>query len=313
MDLGSPRRGVAVRGENLIKVYRKGGLEVQALRGVTVGFEPGTITAVMGPSGSGKTTLLNLLGGVDRPTGGIVHHGDVRVDTMSDEELDRHRLLNVGFVFQTFNLIPTLTALENVELPMALVGVPRERRRERALELLDRVGLKARAEHRPGEMSGGEQQRLAIAIALANDPPIVLADEPTAELDYDNARAVVELLIELAHDYGKTVVVTTHDPRVAIRTDSIVRLEDGLLKGIYAPTQLEETMAPAAGRGGQETGLISISGLIRARIARIEEEIEEVEAALRRGEIGIEEAFDRYQRLRRVKDALEDLLASIGG
>ncbi len=123
----------------------------------------------------------------------------------------------------------------------------------------------------------------------------------------------MDLLVELAHDYGKTVVVTTHDPRVAIRTDAIVRLEDGVLKGIYAPTQLEETLAPAPGRGGQETGLISLSGLVRARIARIEEEIEEIEAALRRGEIGLEEAFERYERLRRVKEALEDLLASIGG
>ncbi len=301
-------RGVVVRGVNLIKVYRKGHLEVQALRGVTVEFEPGTITAVMGPSGSGKTTLLNLLGGIDKPTGGMVFHGDKRIDVMEGEDLDRYRLLNVGFVFQVFNLIPTLSALENVELPMALAGKPKQERRAKALELLELVGLKGREDHRPGELSGGEQQRLAIAIALANDPPIIFADEPTAELDYDNAKVVIDLLVRLAHEENRTVVVTTHDPRVAIRTDKIIRLEDGVLKGVYAPTQLEETLQPT--RHGSLSGLAEV---IRARIARINEEIEILEARVREGKLSLKEAVERYIKLKKARDALEDLLASIGG
>ena len=301
-------RGVVVRGVNLIKVYRKGHLEVQALRGVTVEFEPGTITAVMGPSGSGKTTLLNLLGGIDKPTGGMVFHGDKRIDVMEGEDLDRYRLLNVGFVFQVFNLIPTLSALENVELPMALAGKPKQERRAKALELLELVGLKGREDHKPGELSGGEQQRLAIAIALANDPPIIFADEPTAELDYDNAKVVIDLLVRLAHEENRTVVVTTHDPRVAIRTDKIIRLEDGVLKGVYAPTQLEETLQPT--RHGSLSGLAEV---IRARIARINEEIEILEARVREGKLSLKEAVERYMKLKKARDALEDLLASIGG
>lgn len=300
--------GVVVRGVNLIKVYRKGHLEVQALRGVTVEFEPGTITAVMGPSGSGKTTLLNLLGGIDKPAGGMVFHGDKMIDVMEGEDLDRYRLLNVGFVFQVFNLIPTLTALENVELPMALAGKPKQERREKALELLDLVGLKGREDHRPGELSGGEQQRLAIAIALANNPPIIFADEPTAELDYDNAKAVIDLLVRPAHEENRIVVVTTHDPRVAIKTDRIIRLEDGVLKGVYAPTQLEETLQPAR-RGS----LSSLAEVIRARIAKIDDEIEMLEARVREGKLSLREVVERYVRLKRARDALEDLLASIGG
>ena len=226
-----PRRGVRVRGENLIKVYRKGGLEVQALRGVTVEFEPGRIVAVMGPSGSGKTTLLNLLGGVDRPTGGLVYHGDVRVDTMDDEALDRHRLLNVGFVFQTFNLIPTLTAVENVELPMILAGVPRAKRRKRAMELLRLVDVAHRAHHFPRQMSGGEQQRVAIARALANDPKVVLADEPTGNLDSERGKRVMETFTRL-NRMGKTIVVVTHDPEVAAYAEKVYRIKDGRIVGV---------------------------------------------------------------------------------
>ncbi|MEB3757089.1 MAG: ABC transporter ATP-binding protein, partial [Desulfurococcales archaeon] len=181
------RKGVRVRGERLIKVYRKGALEVQALRGVSVDFEPGRMYVVMGPSGSGKTTLMNLLGGVDRPTGGLVFHGDKRIDNLGDTELDDHRLDYVGFVFQTINLIPTLTAKDNVELPLLFKKVPKSTREYRVMMLLEAMGLKDKATHKPGELSGGEQQRVAIAVALANDPPIIIADEPTAELDYENA------------------------------------------------------------------------------------------------------------------------------
>ena len=305
------RRGFPVRCVELVKIYRRGRLEVQALRGVTLEFKPGSIVSVMGPSGSGKTTLLNLVAGVDRPTGGQVYHGDLRIDTLDDKRLDEHRLANVGYVFQEINLIPTLNALENVELPMTLAGVPAGERARRARALLRAVGLEGRASHYPDELSGGEQQRLAIAVALANDPPLILADEPTAELDYDNAMQVVGLLARLAREYGKTVVVTTHDPRVAVRADSIVRLEDGVVKGVYKPVELEEAIAPEAPTG--PTRLHGIVDVIKARIARIEEEMREIEEKLARREVGLREALEKYEELTRVKKALEDLLASIGG
>ncbi len=306
------RRGVEVRGERLIKVYRNGPLEVQALRGVTVRFPPGRMYVVMGPSGSGKTTLMNLLGGVDRPTGGTVYHGDMRIDNLGDTKLDDHRLDYVGFVFQTINLVPTLTAWDNVELPLLFKKVPKSRRVERVEKLLEAVGLHGKARYKPSELSGGEQQRVAIAVALANDPPIVIADEPTAELDYENARKIIDILHALALKHGKTVIVTTHDPRVAVRADKIIRLEDGVTKGEYTPVELEKAYAPTGGGGG-ETGVYGLANIVRARLARVQEEIEELRRKLVSGEIGIEEAFERYQDLQRQKRALEDLLASIGG
>ncbi len=306
------RRGVEVRGERLIKVYRNGPLEVQALRGVTVRFPPGRMYVVMGPSGSGKTTLMNLLGGVDRPTGGTVYHGDMRIDNLGDTELDDHRLDYVGFVFQTINLVPTLTAWDNVELPLLFKKVPKSKRVERVEKLLEAVGLRGKARHKPSELSGGEQQRVAIAVALANDPPIIIADEPTAELDYENARKIVDILHALALKHGKTVIVTTHDPRVAVRADKIIRLEDGVTKGEYTPVELEKAYAPTTGGSG-EAGVYGLTNIVRARLARVQEEIEELRRKLVSGEIGIEEAFERYQDLQRQKRALEDLLASIGG
>ncbi len=306
------RRGVEVRGERLIKVYRNGPLEVQALRGVSVNFPPGRMYVVMGPSGSGKTTLMNLLGGVDRPTGGIVYHGDMRIDNLGDTELDDHRLDYVGFVFQTINLVPTLTAWDNVELPLLFKKVPKGRRAERVKKLLEAVGLSGKARHKPSELSGGEQQRVAIAVALANDPPIIIADEPTAELDYENARKIVDILHALALKHGKTVIVTTHDPRVAVRADKIIRLEDGVTKGEYTPVELEKAYAPTGGGSG-EAGVYGLANIVRARLARVQEEIEDLRRRLVNGEIGIEEAFEKYQDLQRQKRALEDLLASIGG
>jgi putative ABC transport system ATP-binding protein len=306
------RRGVPVEVRDLVKIYKRGKLEVQALRGVSLSFAPGTVTAVMGPSGSGKTTLLNMIGGVDRPTGGSVLFGDERLELLDDAGLDRHRLLNVGFVFQAINLVPSLTAAENVELPMILAGVPKGERRERALWLLEAVGMKGRAEHYPEELSGGEQQRVAIAVALANDPPVILADEPTAELDYETARGVVDLLARLAREVGKTVVVTTHDPRVAVRTDRIIRLEDGRVVGEYTPLELEKAaLTPQATPGASPHH--AIIELVRARLAAIEREIEGLEEAARRGEVPLRSAARRIVELEEAAKALRDLLASMGG
>jgi len=208
------------------KSYRVGGAVHYALRGVSLEVERGEFVAVVGPSGSGKSTLIHLLAGLDVPDRGVVSVGGVVVSGMSERGRVAWRRRNVGIVFQFLHLVPVLTALENVLLPMELAGVPRSERRERAMQLLEFVGLAGKAGRLPSELSGGEQQRVAIARALAADPPLVLADEPTANLDSENKWRVVELLRE-ASRRGKTVVFTTHDLEVAGVADRVVRLSDG--------------------------------------------------------------------------------------
>ncbi len=301
-----PRSGVKVEVRNLVKIYRYKGGEVQALKGVTATFPPGVMTCVMGPSGSGKTTLLNLIGGVDIPTGGEVRVGSVHVHMLRGEHLDRFRLDNIGFVFQALNLIPSLTALENVVLPMTMAGVSRGKARARALELLKLVGLEGKENRYPEELSGGEQQRVAIAVALANDPPVILADEPTAELDAENARVVTNLLLKLAREEGKTVILSTHDPRVAVKADRILRLEDGKLIGEYRPLDLESM---GAKEGTTQVGLAEV---VKMKIAVIDKEIDELTASFRRGEVSLEEFYTKLTRLKAVREALRELLTSIG-
>lgn len=301
-----PRSGVKVEVRNLVKIYRYKGGEVQALKGVTATFPPGVMTCVMGPSGSGKTTLLNLIGGVDIPTGGEVLVGNVHVHMLRGEHLDRFRLDNIGFVFQALNLIPSLTALENVVLPMTMAGVSRGKARARALELLKLVGLEGKEGRYPEELSGGEQQRVAIAVALANNPPVILADEPTAELDAENARVVTNLLLKLAREEGKTVILSTHDPRVAVKADRILRLEDGKLIGEYRPLDLESM--------GTEEGTtqVGLAEVVKMKIAVIDKEIDELTASFRKGEVDLEEFYARLTRLKAVREALRELLTSIG-
>jgi putative ABC transport system ATP-binding protein len=250
-----------------------------------------------------------MIGGVDRPTGGSVLVGNVRVESLGDRELDLHRLLNVGYVFQSINLVPGLTVLENVELPMILARIPSPTRRARAVKLLEAVGVAGRASHYPEELSGGEQQRVAIAVALANDPPVILADEPTAELDYESAVGVVDLLARLAREAGKTVIVTTHDPRVAVRTDRIVRLEDGRVVGDYTPLELEEAPLKAQAAPSHQ----ALVELVRARIAALEREIGKVEEKARRGELSLRRAARIIVELERELEALKGLLSSMGG
>ncbi|MFQ6075235.1 MAG: ABC transporter ATP-binding protein [Candidatus Bathyarchaeia archaeon] len=217
--------------DNLEKVYGVGELSVHALRGVDIELRRGEFVVVMGPSGSGKTTLLNLIGALDRPSGGrVVIEGRDLAD-MREGEMTELRRERVGFVFQFFNLVPTLTALENVELPMLLAGVPREDREPRARQLLTMVGLADRAGHLPDELSGGEQQRVAIARALANRPSIILADEPTGDLDTETGTEVMRILRDLAKREGVTVVAVTHDPVVSEMADRILELRDGRIVG----------------------------------------------------------------------------------
>ncbi len=216
--------------ENLIKVYRRGKIEVIAIRDVSLKINKGEFAMLFGPSGSGKTTFLHLLGGIDRPTAGKIMVNGRNIAMMSDSELTEYRRKEVGIVFQFFNLIPSLTALENVMLPLQFAGVPAGERKERAVELLKLVGLEDRMKHYPGEMSGGEQQRVAIAIAMANDPPLLLADEPTGELDTETGLKIIELLKDL-NEKGKTIIVATHDMRLREYATRILEIRDGKIRG----------------------------------------------------------------------------------
>jgi putative ABC transport system ATP-binding protein len=212
--------------EDVWKTYRTGSLEVDALRGVSFEIRDGEYVAIMGPSGSGKSTLMHILGCLDVPTSGTFRLADEDVSTMSEEELAHVRNRRIGFVFQQFNLLPSLTAWRNVELPLVYAGFDRAERRRRALEALERVGLASRVEHRPGELSGGQQQRVAMARAVVTDPALLLADEPTGNLDSASAGEVLDLLTEL-NDSGRTVVLITHEADVANAADRIVRIRDG--------------------------------------------------------------------------------------
>lgn len=221
----------AVELRDVRKSYRMGDQTVHALDGVSLTIERGSYTAVMGPSGSGKSTLMNVVGCLDTPTEGVVEVDGVDVTALSDAERTALRGDEIGFVFQTFNLMPQQTARENVELPMTFQGVGRAERRERAAELLDRVGLGDRVDHKPNELSGGQRQRVAIARALANDPAIILADEPTGNLDSETEAEVLELFEEL-NAAGNTILVVSHEQLVAEHTERIVHLFDGSIEEV---------------------------------------------------------------------------------
>jgi putative ABC transport system ATP-binding protein len=212
---------------DVVKTYGEGESSVQVLRGVDLAVSKGEMLAIMGPSGSGKSTLLGCMSGLDTVTSGRVSINGTDITRLSENALASVRNRNIGFVFQTFNLISTLSAQENVELPILLDGRSRVNPSKRAKELLDLVGLSHRRKHRPGQMSGGEQQRVAIARALANDPEILFGDEPSGNLDSANGEAVMRLLAELKHDTGKTLILVTHDPRIAERCDRAVYMQDG--------------------------------------------------------------------------------------
>jgi putative ABC transport system ATP-binding protein len=221
-----PTASTVLRAEGVRKVYRSGADEVEALRGVDLDVATGELLAVMGPSGSGKTTLLNCFSGLDTIDGGRVLIEGKSIHELPDGERTRHRAAAMGFIFQAFNLIPVFTTVENVELPLLLAGARESEARERAEETLTRVGLEHRFRHRPTELSGGEQQRVAVARALAGRPRIVWADEPTGNLDSEMAASVMDLLCEL-HAEGLTIVLVTHDSTVAARGTRLITVRDG--------------------------------------------------------------------------------------
>ncbi len=220
-------RGVDVRVSKLAKSYETSAEQVRALKGIDWQIGPGEAVALMGPSGCGKTTLLNLLGGVDHPTGGEILIGAEKLTALSERDLEKYRLHKVGFVFQFFNLIPTLTATENLELPMLIAGVELVERKRRIEGLLQMVGLGSKGHKRPEELSGGEQQRVAVALSLANDPSLILADEPTGNLDTGNTETITALFLSLAENYGKTVIMASHDPKAVEHFKKVYNMRDG--------------------------------------------------------------------------------------
>jgi len=219
--------GPIIKLENIWKIYQLGKVELPALRGVDLEIAPGGFVSIMGPSGSGKSTLLNMIGALDFPTKGKVYLKGKDISLFSEDELSQLRGRTIGFVFQEFNILPNLTALENVMLPMVFQGVLPEKRKKRAEELLISVGLKDRISHQPAELSAGERQRVAIARAFANDPEMVIADEPTGNLDSLTGKKIMEILTDFHKKEGKTIVVVTHDSHIADYSEQIVNIKDG--------------------------------------------------------------------------------------
>ncbi len=226
---GNGNGTTAVRTEGLWKVFAHDGIRVEAVRDVSMTIEPGEFVVLAGPSGSGKTTLLNLLGGLTRPTDGRVWIDGTDITELSERKLARLRLERLGFVFQAYNLLPVLTALENAEFTLLLRDVPPEERREKVEKLFERIGIAGLEDRRPGKLSGGQQQRVAVARAVVGEPALVLADEPTANLDTATSTALIDLMAELNRDLGTTFVFATHDTRLMDRARRVVRLVDGAI------------------------------------------------------------------------------------
>jgi putative ABC transport system ATP-binding protein len=215
--------------DHVFKSYRRNTLEIPVLEDISLTVPRGEFLALMGPSGSGKSTLLNLIAGIDRPTSGIVQVDGVEIDSLGESDLAQWRARHIGFIFQFYNLLPVLTALENVELPLLLTPLSKSERREHALLALQVVGLSDRIHHFPKQLSGGQEQRVAIARAIVTDPPLLVADEPTGDLDKASAEEVLNLLGRLSKEFSKTIVMVTHDPRAAERAHTVRHLDKGVL------------------------------------------------------------------------------------
>jgi len=290
--------------KDLVRVYRMGDVEVRALRGLNMSVREGELISVMGPSGSGKTTLLNILGGLDRSTAGEAKVGDVDVTFLDRRQLVMYRRRVVGHIFQTLNLVPTLSAAENIALPMIVNQIPKSDRHSRIDELLETVQLTDRRKHKPDELSGGEQQRVAIAAALANDPPIILADEPTGELDSETSQIIVDFLVQINKKYNKTTILVTHNPIVAAATERILRIDDGVIKAAYTPAELES---------GAEGRTVSYVDQMRQRIKKLSVELADLDKKFRKGAVTGDEYVEERLRLKAAIRGLEDEVHRHGG
>ncbi|HET6427922.1 MAG TPA: ABC transporter ATP-binding protein [Phycisphaerae bacterium] len=237
-----------VRTQDVTKIYRMGREEVPALGGVSLSVHAGEYVSIMGPSGSGKSTLFNMIGGLDKPTGGEVYIDEVDIAQLGIYELAWLRCRKIGYIFQTFNLIPVMNALENVTLPMVFAGLGADEARDKGAALLARVGLGDRLNHKPGEMSGGQQQRVAIARALANDPAIILADEPTGNLDLRTGRSIIDLLSSMKAERGVTVITATHDMKMLAASDRVVWITDGTISRIQRREEMDINVGTIDGK-----------------------------------------------------------------
>jgi putative ABC transport system ATP-binding protein len=295
--------GLNVKVRDLVKVHHTGKIEVQALRGLNLDIDSGELVSIIGPSGSGKTTLLNIIGGLDKATAGTVQVGEKIVTALSIRQLVDFRRKIVGHIFQNLNLIPTLTAKENIEFSMVASGVPRGKRKQRVQELLTTVGLKDRADHKPEELSGGEQQRIAIASALANDAPVLLADEPTGELDTANARIIAEYLVKVNQELGKTIIMVTHDPSVARVSNRILRIEDGQIKTSLAPSEVIVK---------ERAHAVSYVDQLKARIIEINSQLEQLDKDFKCDKCEGDDYVHKHQTLKNIKDSLKEELSRMG-
>jgi putative ABC transport system ATP-binding protein len=293
--------GLDVKVRDLVKVYRTGKIEVQALRGLNMDVKAGELVAIIGPSGSGKTTLLNIAGGLDTATAGTVQVGETNVTALSVTQLVDFRRKMVGHIFQNLNLIPTLTAEENIEFSMVASGVPRGKRNARVNQLLETVGLTDRAHHKPEELSGGEQQRIAIAAALANDAPVLLADEPTGELDTATAKCVVDYLVKVNQDLGKTIIMVTHDPSVARVAHRILRIEDGVIKMALTPSEVIV-----------EEKAVSYTDQLKARINEINGQLLQLDEDFKAGKVTGDEYTETRTKLKQTLGSLQEELSRMG-
>ncbi len=283
-EIKEEKRVVDVGGlviENLVKIYKTGTLEVQALRGLTMNVPMGKIGVIMGTSGCGKTTLLNLIGGLDLPTAGKIQFGTQVISKLKPNELEMFRRKSIGFIFQFMNLVPILNAAENIALPMRIAGLPLPRIKARVQELLDRVQLSQRKNHRPDELSGGEQQRVAIAAALANDPRILLCDEPTGELDTENKRDLMKLLRSLIDDHpDKIILIVTHDPELQRIADIVFYIKDGVIVDRLEGKDLASKITSFASRGAATERNTAQLREMRKMIGELAKRIDELDGGL---------------------------------
>lgn len=289
-----------IQADELIKVFRLGTVEVQALRGLSIRVNEGEMIAIVGASGSGKTTLLNILGGITKATAGSTLVAGYDVTNATPAQLVMLRRTIVGHIFQELNLISALTAYENVELPMLANKADRSTRKKRVEELLGIVGLADRMHHKPDQMSGGERQRVAIAAAIANDPKVLLADEPTGDLDTETGGVIVEYLHKVNKEFGKTIILVTHDPSIARQCDRIFRIRDGQILSVQSPT------------ADQEMGAASRVDVVRERLQEIKEELAKLDEEAKTGQIDLEVFAAQRVKLQERKKLFEEEMHRLG-